>query len=359
MRGTMTTVSEIKVTRTKASRLSQVDFDNLPFGKVFSDHMLVADFRKGEWQPGEIVPYGPFQLSPAATALHYGQSIFEGMKAHRNVRGNPVLFRPRDNFLRMNRSAERMVMPPIPESLFLDGLRELIRIDAGWIPKKEGSSLYLRPLEFANNDYIGVRPSDAYKFVIFTCPVGPYYNEPVKLWVTRKYVRACEGGTGEAKTAGNYAASYYATKQAQDKSYHNVLWLDGKEHRYAEECGTMNIFFVIDGVAVTPALSGTILRGVTRDSAITLLHEMKVPVEERRISIEEIRDAHAKGKLQEAFGAGTAATISPVIQIGSEEGVVRLPPVEERKVGPAVLKRLDDIRLGRAEDRYGWMEEVL
>jgi branched-chain amino acid aminotransferase len=248
----------------------------------------------------------------------------------------------------MNRSAERMVMPSVPESLFLDGLRELVRVDAAWIPKKEGSALYVRPLLFANDDYIGVRPSDAYKFVTFTCPVGPYYNEPVKLWVTRKYVRACEGGTGEAKTAGNYAASYYATKEAQDKGYHNVLWLDGRDHRYAEECGTMNIFFVIDGVAVTPALSGTILRGVTRDSVVALLREMNVKVE-----------ASAKEKLQESFGAGTAAAISPVIQIGSEEGVVRLPPVEGRKIGPALLKRLDDIRLGRVEDRFGWMEELV
>ncbi|HEY7698063.1 MAG TPA: branched-chain-amino-acid transaminase, partial [Vicinamibacteria bacterium] len=254
---------------------------------------------------------------------------------------------------------ERMVMPLIPESLFLDGLLELVRIDAAWIPKKEGSALYVRPLLFANDDYIGVRPSDSYKFVTFTCPVGPYYNEPVKLWVTRKYVRACEGGTGEAKTAGNYAASYYATKEAQDKGYHNVLWLDGRDHRYAEECGTMNIFFVIDGVAVTPALSGTILRGVTRDSVVALLREMNVRVEERRIAIEEIVEASEKGKLQEAFGAGTAAAISPVIQIGSEEGVVRLPPVEGRKIGPALLKRLDDIRLGRVEDRFGWMEELV
>jgi branched-chain amino acid aminotransferase len=355
----MTTVSEIKVTRTTASRLPQVDFDHLPFGKVFSDHMLVADYQKGEWQPAEIVPYGPFSLLPAATTLHYGQSIFEGMKAFRNVRGNPVLFRARDNWERMNRSAERMVMPRIPETLFLDGLREVIRIDSGWIPKKEGSALYIRPLLFANDDYIGVRPSDTYKFVIFTCPVGPYYSEPVKLWVTRQYVRACEGGTGEAKAAGNYAASYYAAKLAQERGYHNVLWLDGKEHRYAEECGTMNIFFVIDGVVVTPSLSGTILRGITRDSAVTLLRDMKIPVQERKISIEEIQEAHAKGKLQEAFGAGTAATISPVIEIASDEGVVRLPPVQERKIGPALLKRLDDIRLGRVEDPYGWMEEVV
>ncbi len=188
--------------------------------------------------------------------------------------------------------------------------------------------------------------------------MGKYYSEPVKLWVTRELIRAAEGGTGEAKTAGNYAASYYAAKQAQDKGYDNVLWLDGKEHRYVEECGTMNIFFVIDGVAVTPALTGTILRGVTRDSAITLLHDMNVDVEERRISIEEVFEAHEKGKLEEAFGAGTAATISPVIEIGSEEGVVKLPPDSERKIGPALLKQLTDIRHGVVEDVHGWVEPI-
>ena len=356
----MTTVSEtkIKITRTDASRLPEVDFDHIPFGKVFSDHMLVADYREGAWQPAEIRPYASLTLWPATTVLHYGQSIFEGMKAYRNVEGKPVLFRPRDNFARMNRSAERMVMPAIPESLFLGGLKELVRLDVEWIPTQEDSSLYIRPLMFANDDYIGVKPSDEYKFLIFTCPVGKYYSEPVKLWVTREFVRAAEGGTGEAKTAGNYAASYYAAKQAQDKGYDNVLWLDGKEHRYVEECGTMNIFFVIDGVAVTPALTGTILRGVTRDSAITLLHDMNVEVEERRISIEEVFEAHEKGKLEEAFGAGTAATISPVIEIGSEEGVVKLPPDSERKIGPALLKQLTDIRHGVAEDVHGWVEPI-
>ncbi|HSF13937.1 MAG TPA: branched-chain amino acid aminotransferase [Vicinamibacteria bacterium] len=354
----MTTVSEIKVRRTKASRLSQVDFDNIPFGRVFSDHMLVADYRDGTWQPPEIVPFGTMTLSPCTTALHYGQSIFEGLKAYRNVNGKAVLFRVGDNFARMNRSAERMVMPQIPKEMFLDGLKELIRIDSDWIPSKEGSSLYIRPLMFANDDYIGVKPSDAYRFIIFTCPVGPYYTEPVKLWVTRQFVRAAEGGTGEAKTAGNYAASYYAARQAQQEGYHNVLWLDAKEHRYVEECGTMNIFFVIDGAAVTPALSGTILHGVTRSSAITLLEAMSVRVDERRISIEEIRDAHESGKLSEAFGAGTAATIAPVIRIGSEEGVMELPPDEQRSIGPELLRQLTDIRMGRAPDPYGWVEPV-
>lgn len=356
----MTTVGvgDIKVTRTTKSRLSETDFDNIAFGKVFSDHMLVADYRDGAWQAPEIVPYGTFQLSPATTALHYGQSIFEGMKAYRNAEGKPVLFRPRANFERMNRSAERMVMPSVPEALFLDGLKELVRVDSDWIPTQEDSSLYIRPLMFANDDFIGVKPSDAYKFVIFTCPVGKYYSEPVKLWVTREYIRAAPGGTGEAKTAGNYAASYYAAKQAQDNGYDNVLWLDGNTHRYIEECGTMNIFFVIDGVAVTPELSGTILRGVTRDSVITLLGDMNVEVQERRVSIDEIQEAHEAGKLEEAFGAGTAATVSPVIEIGSQESIMHLPPDDERKIGPVLLKNLTDIRHGLQEDKHGWMEAV-
>jgi len=354
----MTTVGDIKMTRTKRSRLSEVDFENIPFGKVFSDHMLVADYRNGAWQEPEIVPYGAFQIDPATTALHYAQSIFEGMKAYRNVHGKPVLFRPRENFQRMNRSAGRMVMPAIPESLFLDGIKELVRLDIDWIPTQEDSSLYIRPLMFANDDFIGVKPSDAYKFVIFTCPVGQYYSEPVKLWVTREFIRAAPGGTGAAKAAGNYAASYYAAKEAQEKGYHNVLWLDAVEHRYVEECGTMNMFFVIDGVAVTPELSGTILPGVTRDSVITLLGDVGVEIEVRRISIEEIQKAYDAGKLDEAFGAGTAATISPVIEIGSREGVMHLRPDEERKVGPALLKQLTEIRRGVAEDKYGWVVAI-
>jgi branched-chain amino acid aminotransferase len=354
----MTTVGDIKVTRTTASHRCEVDFDNIAFGKVFSDHMLVADYHDGAWQSPEIVPYGAFQLAPATTTLHYGQSIFEGMKAYRNVDGKPVLFRPRENFERMNRSAARMVMPSIPESLFLDGLKELVRVDVDWIPTQEDSSLYIRPLMFANDDFIGVQPSGAYKFVIFTCPVGNYYSEPVKLWVTREFIRSAPGGTGEAKTAGNYAASYYAAKEAKENGYHNVLWLDGNEHRYVEECGTMNIFCVIDGVAVTPELSGTILRGVTRDSVITLLRDMNIEVQERRLAIDEIQQAYDAGKLDEVFGAGTAATVSPVIEIGSRDGVMKLRPDEERKIGPALLKRLTDIRHGIAEDKFGWVVPV-
>lgn len=354
----MTTVSEIKVTRTTASRLSEVDFGNIAFGKVFSDHMLMADYTDGAWQTPEIVPYGAFPMSPATTALHYGQSIFEGMKAYRNQAGDPVLFRPHANFERMNRSAERMVMPQIPEAIFVDGLKELVRLDSDWIPGDADSSLYIRPLMYANDDFIGVNPSKDYKFVVFTCPVGKYYDKPVKLWVTRDYIRAAPGGTGEAKTAGNYAASYYAAKMAQDKGYDNILWLDGNEHRYVEECGTMNIFFVIDGVAVTPELSGTILRGVTRDSLITLLGDMGVEVQERRIAIDELTKAYEAGKLTEAFGAGTAATVSSVSEITSAEFEMKLPPDSEREVGPALLEKLTNIRRGVAPDEHGWVVPV-
>ena len=354
----MKTVSDIKVVRVASSRLGEVDFGNIVFGKVYSDHMFSVDYMEGKWQEPRIVPYGAIELSPATTALHYAQSIFEGMKAYRTANGEPVLFRPRANFERMNRSAERMVMPAIPEELFLGGVKELVHLDADWIPSDEDSALYIRPVMFANDDFIGVKPSDNYKFLIFTCPVGKYYTDPVRLWVTREFVRAVSGGTGAAKTAGNYAASYYATKIAQDKGYDNVLWLDGKEHRMLEECGTMNMFFVIDGVVVTPALTGTILQGVTRDSVITLLREMDIKVEERSISMEELKEAHADGKLEEAFGAGTAAAVSPVIEIADGTDVLQLPPNEERKIGPPVLRRLTAIRRGIVEDKYGWLEKI-
>ena len=355
----MKTLGDIRISRTSESRLTDIDFDSIPFGRVFSDHMLVCDYDDGAWRQPEIVPYGTFELSPCTATLHYGQAIFEGMKAYKDSAGNPVLFRADRNFERFNLSADRMVMPRVPEPIFLDGLRELVRLDRGWIPDKEGSSLYVRPLMFATNDFIGVGPSESYRFVIFTCPVGAYYTEPVKLWVTRDYVRAAEGGTGEAKTAGNYAASYYAAKIAKDKGYHNVLWLDGHEHRFIEECGTMNVGFVLDSTVVTPELSGTILRGITRDSALTILREeMKVPVEERRVSIDEIFEADRSGGLTEAFGAGTAATIAPIAEIASEEQRITLPAPEEMTISTELLKRLTDIRLGRAPDPYGWIEKL-
>lgn len=347
---------KIKVNRTTKSRLPEVDFDRLPFGRIFSDHMLVADFRDGRWHDPEILPYGKLELYPAINAIQYGISIFEGMKAYKTVRGETALFRPRDNWRRLNRSAQRLVMVELPEEIFLEGLKELLRVDAGWVPRRDGSSLYVRPCLFAVDEFIGIKPAERYKFVIFTCPVGAYYAEPVNLWVTKEYVRAFEGGTGEAKAAGNYAASLLGAQKAQEIGYHNVLWLDGKEHRYIEECGTMNVFFVIDDVVVTPKLDGTILAGITRASAITLLRDEGIPVEERRISLDELIEAHRADRLKECFGAGTAVTIADVAKIGIEGEDLVLP--RERRIAPMLLEKLTNIRTGRVADPYGWIVTV-
>lgn len=338
------------------SRINEVDFSDIPFGKNFADHMLVAEYADGKWGDAVIQQYGDMDFGPSLATLHYAQSVFEGMKAFRNG-DRAWLFRPEKNYERMNKSCERMCMPAIPEDIFMDGLKELVRLDKQWIPTSEGSSLYLRPFCFATDEYVGIRNSSTYKFVIICCPVGAYYPKPVNLLVNRELVRAFPGGTGDIKCAGNYAISLYGTRQAVSKGYDNVLWLDGMEHKYVEECGTMNIFFVIDGVAVTPAL-GTILEGVTRDTLKILLKEMGVPLEERKISVDELKAAHEAGKLQEAFGAGTAATVAHVAKIGLDGVDMELPPIEQRKVGPALLSRLNDIRYGRVPDPFGWMIEI-
>ncbi len=357
---------KIATERVSKSRLSTVDFDHIPFGKIFADHMLVADYANGAWGEPKIVPYDKISFAPSISALHYGQSIFEGLKAYKNQLGEPVLFRPRENWVRMNHSAERMCMPAVPEEIFMDGLLALIKLDAGWISQNEGSSLYVRPFMFATDEFVGIRPSESYRFIIFSCPVAAYYSHAVGLLVTAKYVRAIDGGTGEAKAAGNYGGSLMGARDAKDRGYDNVLWLDGRERKYAEECGTMNIFFVIDGVVVTPRLDGTILHGTTRQALIELLHDMNIEVQERRISIEEVFDAAESGKLQEVFGAGTAATVAPVGRIGHDESVpelkgrpeIQLPPVEQWTIAPALLKNLTDIRVGREADIHGWVLPV-
>ncbi len=346
---------KFKTTLVKESKLPGVDLSNVPFGRVFSDHMFVAELKEGQWTSPEILPFGKIQISPSMTALHYGQSIFEGMKAFKMDDGQIALFRPEDNFKRMNRSAAGLEMAPIPHEIFMDGLKELVKIDKNWVPGFEGSSLYIRPVYFANDEYIGIKNADNFKFIIFTSPVGAYYPEPVKLWVTPDYVRAFEGGTGEYKAAGNYAGSLKAASIAREKGYHNVLWLDGKEHKYIEECGTMNIFFVIGKTVITPSLTGTILRGITRESCITILKDAGYNVEERKISFDEIVNAYRSGELRECFGTGTAATVAPVSTIGFEETVLNLPPISERKIGNFLLDKLNMIRKGTTEDKYSWM----
>ncbi|MEO0898901.1 MAG: branched-chain amino acid aminotransferase [Bacteroidota bacterium] len=352
----MSVISDfLKITPASSSRLSEIDMNNIPFGRAFGDHMLVAQYRDGKWEQAEIKPYGPLSIQPSNSALNYGQSVFEGMKAHRNEAGRPVLFRPEENWKRINDSAKRLAMPAIPQEIFIEGIKALVNIDQGWLPNAEQGALYLRPLYFAADEYIGVKASTSYTFVVFTCPVGPYYTEPVNLLVNRDFVRASIGGTGAAKAAGNYAAALLPDVIAKAQGYHNVLWLDGRNLEFVEECGTMNVFFVIDGEVVTPRLTGTILPGITRDSVITVLKDAGYNVNARQISIYELQHAYRDGKLQECFGAGTAATISHVAKIGfaGEEWV--LPPVSERKIGPWLYEEIMKYRTGNVDDKFGWV----
>ncbi|GAB2692636.1 branched-chain-amino-acid aminotransferase 2 [Hymenobacter frigidus] len=348
----------IRTQRTTAPRLAPLEADHLEFGKLFSDHMFVVDFHDGEWQDAQIVPYGDMAVSPANSALHYGQSIFEGMKAYPQADGGVALFRPLDNWARLNTSAERMCMPTIPEELFMQGLSELIRLDSGWVPTGTGGALYIRPFMFATDGFIGVRPSESYRLVIFTCPVGLYYNKPLRVRFEQQYVRSAEGGAGFAKAAGNYGGAMYPTKLAQQEGYNQLIWTDASEHRYVEESGTMNAIFVIDGRVVTPALSTSILDGVTRRSVLALARDMGLTVEERKVSSVEIMEALAAGKLEEAFGAGTAATIAPICTIGYEGHDYDLPVAGPNAFSKRVGAALDAIRSGEGADVHNWMVRV-
>lgn len=354
----MTAAMDISVTRVERSKLLDLNLENLPFGKYFSDHMLEADYENGEWKNIEIKPYQPLLLSPSLAALHYGQAIFEGIKAYKDEAGNPFIFRPHDNYQRFNISAERMQMPTVPEDLFMEGMRQLVALDKNWIPQKENHSLYIRPFMFSSDELIGVRPSDSYKFMIILSPTGPYYNAPMRIYVEEKYVRAVPGGVGYAKAAGNYGAAMYATAEAKKKGYDQVLWMDAHEHKYVQECGTMNVFFIIGNTAITPNLDqGTILAGVTRDSVITLLKEMGLTVEERPLSIDEIIAAYKSGELREVFGTGTAATISLIRELGFKDMTMSFD-VDSWTTAPQVKKWLTDIREGHRPDKYGWMVKV-
>jgi len=354
----MLATMDITINRVEQSKLHGFNLDNLPFGKYFTDHMLEADYEKGEWKNVEIKPYQPLLLSPSLAALHYGQAIFEGIKAYRDKEGNAYIFRPYDNFKRFNVSAERMAMPAVPEEIFMEGLKQLVALDKNWIPNKEDHSLYIRPFMFSSDEMIGVRPSDNYKFLTILSPTGPYYNAPMRIYVEEKYVRAVPGGVGYAKAAGNYGAAMYATAQAKKKGYDQVLWTDAFEHKYVQEIGTMNVIFIIGNKAITPDLGeGTILAGVTRDSVLTLLKEAGFEVEERSLSIDEIIDAYKSGILYEVFGTGTAATISMIKELRYKDFVMNFD-TDQWKTAPTIKKWLTDIREGRREDKYGWMVKV-
>lgn len=354
----MIAAADFNIIKAERSKLNETPLQNLPFGKYFTDYMLEADYEDGEWKNIEIKPFQPLLLSPSVAALHYGQAIFEGIKAYKNQQDEAFIFRPFDNFKRFNLSAERMEMPQIPEEIFIEGMRQLVALDKNWIPQHPDHSLYIRPFMFSSDDIIGVRPSDKYKFMIILSPTGPYYNAPMRIYVEEKYVRAVPGGVGYAKAAGNYGAAMYATAQAKKSGYDQVLWTDAYEHKYVQECGTMNVFFIIGNTAITPDLAvGTILDGVTRDSTIVLLKELGFNVEERPLSIDDIVDAYKAGLLYEVFGTGTAATISMIKELRYKEYTMYFD-VDKWKTAPEIKSRLTAIREGNASDTYNWMYKV-
>ena len=352
----MTTLTfSIPVERVKSSRISEVDFKNLEFGNHLSDHMFMADYDKGQWNAPRIVPFGDVSMSPAMLSLHYGQSVFEGMKAFRTHFGDVNIFRPKKHLARLNRSLDRMCMPPIPEDLFLSGLQALISVDQQWVPDGDGATLYIRPLIFATESRLGVKVSDQYKFIIMTSPVGPYQSKPYRLKVEKYFVRTAEGGTGFAKCAGNYGGAFYPTQIARQEGFDQILWTDHKEHRYIDEVGMMNVMFVLSGKLVTPKLNSAILEGVTRDSILTLAKDMAIfPVEERRIAMEEIREGFTKGTLTEAFGTGTAAVVAPIAVIHIDGHDYHIPGAGPTSLQQQIKEKLNNMRLGLEPDPYDW-----
>lgn len=343
-----------KVLQTYTSRLPSVDFNKLGFGDILSDHMFVAEYNKGEWTSAKIVPYGDLSLNPAMLALHYGQSVFEGMKAFKNTKGELSIFRAQKHYQRFLKSLDRMCMAPVPEHLFIGGMEQLIKLDEAWVPTIEGGSLYIRPFAFATESRLGVKISDKYLFIILTSPVGPYYSKPVRVKVEDHFVRAAEGGAGYAKCSGNYGGAYYPTKLANEQGFDQVLWTDAKEHKYIDESGTMNVMFVIDGKLVTPKLTTAVLDGVTRDSILTLAKEMSVTVEERKFSVAELETAFKNKTITEAFGAGTAAVVAPIASINIHGTDYSLPEVTANSFQLRVKKKLTDIRLGIEPDTHQW-----
>jgi branched-chain amino acid aminotransferase len=346
---------KIDIQQVKRSRITEVNFSDLPFGKVYTDHMFMADFRNGEWKNLRILPYGHVPMSPASPAIHYGQSIFEGMKAYHSKNGEVMIFRPLDNLKRLNISADRMSMPFVPEELFMESLTTLVDLDRKWIPTTDGSSLYIRPFLFSADEYIGIRPSQDFTFMIILSPVGAYYSTPVKVKIETHYTRAVAGGTGYAKAGGNYGGAIYPSKLAQDEGYHQLIWTDGRNHEYIEESGTMNVMFVINDTLVTPALSDSILDGITRDSVLQIARKWEMKVEERKISVSELVNAMEKGNVKEAFGVGTAATIAQIELIGYQGKNYTLPAVDKREFSNRVYQELEGLKRGLQPDPFNWV----
>ena len=347
------------IQKAENSNIKAVDWDNLPFGKVFSDHMFLMEYADGVWQQGEIIPFQNISMHPAMSAIHYGQSIFEGLKAYRTVNNEVNIFRPDMNAKRFAESAKRMCMPEVPEEIFLEAIRKLVELDSNWVTNRPGYSLYIRPYLFATDELVGIKPSETYKFMIITSPVGMYYSEPVRVKIEEHYTRAAIGGVGRAKAAGNYGASLYPAKQCQLQGFHQLVWTDSKEHKYIEESGTMNIIFQIGGKLITPSEDAdTILRGITKRSVLEVAKKWGVEIEERKVSVEEIITAAKNGTLEDAFGAGTAATIAQIAIIGYRDERLELPPLEGRTISNKIKVYMDDMKTGRINDDFGWNFKV-
>lgn len=353
---------DIRVEKTTSPKQIPDENDPLTFGTIFTDHMFIMNYETGKgWHDARVVPYQPVVLQPSAMVFHYGQEMFEGLKAYKTADGKTLLFRPDKNVERANRTNRRICIPEISEEDFIQAIKKVVKVDEAWIPKKEGTSLYIRPFIIATDPYLGVRPSDTYMFMIILSPVGAYYPEglnPVKIWIEDEYVRAVKGGIGEAKTGGNYVASLASQVKAHEEGYSQVLWLDGVERKYIEEVGAMNIFFKINGKIVTPMLNGSILPGVTRDSVIRLCEHWNIPVEERKISVDELITAAEDGSLEEVFGTGTAAVISPVGHLRYEDKVIQIQDGGIGELSHKIYNTITGIQLGKEEDPFGWSVEV-
>ena len=347
----------MKISKTSNSRIQTTDFTNLKFGTVFSDHMLICKYTDGKWGTSEILPYGPIPVNPGMQVLHYGQAVFEGMKAFKNEDDKVLLFRKEENFKRFNKSSIRLSIPEIPEDIFMNGLDNLISLDSDWCKNKEGYSLYIRPFVFASGECIKASSSEEFTFIIITSPTTTYYAGEVNVVIEEEYTRAPQGGVGFAKAAGNYAASFYPTKQANAKGFTQLIWTDAKEHRYIEESGTMNIWFRIGDKLITPSLSDSILGGITRDSIVSLAESNGIEVQQRRILITEIVEAYNKGTLKEAFGTGTAVTVNPIKSITFREDKMELENQED-SFALKLKTELQGIQKGSIVDTYNWTSIV-
>lgn len=350
----MKTMIEIVKHLSSTSRLASLDLSNPEFGKECSDHMFTAEYEGGQWTKFQIVPFGNLEISPSMLALHYGQSVFEGMKAFRMCDGRISIFRPDRHLARFNRSLDRMCMPQIPKDLFFSAITELLSIDHEWVPSAPGTSLYLRPFCFASESRLKIKISDQYKFIVLASPAGKYFGNPFRLKVETEYTRTAEGGTGYAKCAGNYGSSFYPVKKAIEEGFDQVLWTDAKEHRYIDEAGMMNIMFMVDGKIITPSLNTAILEGITRDSVLTIARDQGIVVEERRIAVDELESYLREGRVSEAFGTGTAAVVAPVQMIRIGENDFNIPAPTEDSFHSKAYIILNDIRTGLAPDIHGW-----